>query len=120
MNLQILRMSALALSAFFLAACGGSSDNASPGSVVIIQEVERDPPPDPDPEPEPEPEPEPPTDGTTTASVIPEGLQSVITDSGETASAAFDNRPVYSIDVSALTDGPTRPHRPPARQRLHL
>ena len=103
MNLQVLRMGALALSAFFLAACGGSSDNASPGSVVIIQEVERDPPPDPDPEPEPDPEP--PTDGTVTVSVIPEGLQSVITDSGETASAAFDNRPIYTIDISELTDG---------------
>ena len=104
MRLQILRMSALALSALFLVACGGSSDNASPGAVVIIQEVERDTPPDPDPDPDPDPPPRP-VDGTTTASVIPEGLQSVITDSGETASAAFDNKPIYTIDVSALTDG---------------
>ena len=107
MNLQLLRMSALALSALFLVACGGSSDNASPGSVVIVQEVERDPPPEPDPEPEPEPEP--PVDGTTTASVIPEGLQSVIADSGATASAAFENKPIYTIDVAGLSDGQLDP-----------
>lgn len=102
MNLQLLRMGALALSALFLVACGGSSDNASPGSVVVIQEVERDPPPT---DPDPDPDPEPPTDGTATASVIPEGLRSVITDSGNTASGAFDNKPIYSIDVAGLTDG---------------
>ena len=99
MNLQLPRMGALALGAFFLVACGGSSENASPGSVVTIQVVEPDPPPD------PEPEPEPPVDGTATASVIPEGLRSVIADSGSTASAAFENKPIYTIDVSGLADG---------------
>ena len=103
MNLQLLRMGALALGALVLVACGGSSDNASPGSVVIVQEVERDPPPEP--EPDPEPGPEPPVDGTTTASVIPEGLRSAIADSGATASSAFGNRPIYTIDVAGLTDG---------------
>ncbi|MDE0064114.1 MAG: hypothetical protein OXP09_16920 [Gammaproteobacteria bacterium] len=99
MNLQLPRMGALALGALFLVACGGSSENASPGSVVTIQEVEPDPPPD------PEPETDPPVDGTATASVIPENLRSVIADSGSTASAAFENRPIYTIDVSGLADG---------------
>ena len=107
MNPQLLRKAALALGALFLVACGGSSDNASPGSVVVVQEVERDPPPPP-PAPEPDPDPEP-DGGTSTASVIPEGLQSVITDSGETAGAGFGNRPIYAIDVAALTDGQLDP-----------
>ncbi len=107
MRVQLSKMGTLALVAFFLAACGGSWENASPGSVVIVQEVERDPPPDPDPEPNPDPEP--PTNGSTTASVIPEALRSVIADSGETASAAFDNKPIYTIDVSKLANGQLDP-----------
>ena len=105
-GIALLRMGALALGALFLVACGGSSDNASPGSVVVIQGVERE---QPAPDPEPAPEPQTPTDGTTTASVIPQALQSVITDSRETASMAFDNKAVYTIDVSALTDGQLDP-----------
>ena len=108
MNLQLLRMGTLALSGLFLVACGGSSDNASPGSVVVIQEVEREPPPDPDPDPDPDPEPDP-TEGTETVSVIPQGLQSVVTDSGETASSAFENKPIYTIDATGLTDGQLDP-----------
>ena len=109
MNLQLPRMGVLALGALFLAACGGSSDNASPGAVVIVKEVEGDPPPDPDPDPEPEPDSGAVADGTATSSVIPESLQSIIADSGETASAAFDNRPIYSIDVKALANGQLDP-----------
>ena len=104
MILQLPRMSALALGTFFLVACGGSSDNASPGAVVVVQEVQRDPPPPPSPDPDPDPEPGP-GDGTTTASVIPAGLQSVITDSGDTAGAGFGNKPIYAIDVAQLIDG---------------
>ncbi len=107
MNLRLLKMGALALGALFLVACGGSSDNASPGSVVVIQEVEREQPPDP--QPDPEPQQQPPPDGATTASVIPAGLRSIIANSGETASMAFDNKPIYIIDVTALTDGQLDP-----------
>ena len=43
MNPQLPRMGALALGTFFLVACGGSSDNASPGAVVVVQEVREGP-----------------------------------------------------------------------------
>ena len=85
------RIAVLSIAAALLAACGGSSDNASPGSVVV--EVEVEPPPDfgarpPNPEPEPEPEPGP-GDGMTVATVIPAHLESAITDSGTTADSGF-------------------------------
>ena len=103
------RIAVLAAAAALLAACGGSSDNVSPGSVVI----------------------EVPGgggdggsdggdggtdggagdggDGTRVASVIPDRLRSVITDSGATADAGFSSRPIYTIDVSALTGGALDP-----------
>ena len=58
------------------------------------------------------------SDGDTVASVIPTRLENVITASGETASAAFDNKPIYTIDVSE--DLRPRSRRTGARQRLHL
>ncbi len=103
--LHLLRLGALALATLVLAACGGSSVNVSPGSVVVEVVVagggddddddgegndggddggERD-------------------DGgddTVVATVIPTSLDSVVVDSGETAGAAFDNKPIYTIDVS--------------------
>ena len=99
---DICRIAVLSIAAALLAACGGSSDNASPGSVVV--EVEVQPEPEPDPEPDPEPGPEP-GDGQTVATVIPAHLESAITDSGTTADSAFGGKPIYTIDVSALAGG---------------
>ncbi len=111
MNLLLLRMGALALGALFLVACGGSSDNASPGAVVVVREVERTNPDPANPDPaNPDPaDPDPPANGTTTASVIPERLRSIITDSGATASMAFGNKPIHTIDVEGLTAGQLDP-----------
>ena len=84
-----------------LAACGGSSDNRSPGSIVVEVPVECDdcggggnpPPVDPN---------EPPDGGDTIASVIPADLEAAISASGESAP---DGREIYNIDVSQLPDG---------------
>ncbi len=104
------RIAVLSIAAALLAACGGSSDNASPGSVVVEVEVEPPPTSEPPPAPEPEPEPEPgPGDGTTVATVIPAHLESAITDSGTTADAGFGGKPIYTIDVSALDGGALDP-----------
>jgi hypothetical protein len=97
----------LVLGSLVLAACGGGSDNASPGSVVVEVPVECD-------------------DcgggdgggddgggtgggGQTNPSTIPAALNSVITDSGTTASTAFANLPIFTIDVTALTGGALDP-----------
>ena len=102
------RIVVLSLAAALLAACGGSSDNASPGSVVV--EVEVQPPPAPEPEPQPEPEPEPePGDGLRVTTVIPAHLESAIVDSGATADPGFAGKPIYTIDVSALEGGALDP-----------
>ncbi len=94
-----------------LTACGGSGDNASPGSIVVEVEVDgggdsgdggdggdgdggdggSG------------------GDGTVTDSLIPAALASVISDTGETASAAFGARPIFRIDVSALSGGAVDP-----------
>ncbi len=108
------RAALLAFSALGLAACGGGSSNSSPGSVVV--EVPGG------------------TGGgttgggttgggttgggttgggggggTTVASVIPTALESVITDSGVTAGVAFASKPIFTVDVSALTSGQLDP-----------
>ncbi|MEZ5596119.1 MAG: hypothetical protein R3E84_06950 [Pseudomonadales bacterium] len=89
-----------------LSACGGGSSNASPGAVVVTVPVDNSgnnnggg------------------TDngggnnngggntGNTVSSTIPSALASVITDSGTTTSAAFGSKSIYTIDVSALTNG---------------
>ncbi len=94
MNLHdLLGLSALAVAALLLAACGGSSENASPGSVVVEVPVEGG-------EDDDDDDGGGDSDGDTVASVIPTRLENVITASGETASAAFDNKPIYTIDVS--------------------
>ena len=107
------RIGILAAAALLLAACGGSSENASPGAIVVEVPVpdgggggntggggdsgddDDDTGTD--------------DDGTTVATVVPASLESVIVDSGETASATFGNRPIRTINVSALTDGAIDP-----------
>ena len=103
---DLCRIAVLFVAAALMAACGGSSENVSPGSVVV--EVEVQPPPAPEPEPEPKPEPEP-GDGSTVATVIPAHLESAITDSGTTADSGFGGKPIYRIDVSALAGGALDP-----------
>ena len=104
------KVAALAAVCLILAACGGSSDNASPGSVVVQVEV--------------------PatggggtggggtggggtggggTGGSQTPTVIPAALNTVITDSGNTTAASFGSKPIFTIDVSALTNGELDP-----------
>ena len=79
----IAKFSLLTLSALVLGACGGSNENASPGSVVIVKEVPVD---GGDPG-----DPGDPGDGGGTGpvvdSVIPASLSDVIVDTGDTASA---------------------------------
>ena len=102
------RIAWLSIAALLLSACGGSSDNVSPGSVVV--EVPVQPPPDPDPEPDPDPDPDPqPGGGSTVATVIPAHLEAAIADSGTTADAGFGGKPIYTIDVSALPGGALDP-----------
>ena len=106
MNLsRILKLSAVAPIAAVIGACGGSSENASPGSVVVEVPVVTDggsknknterggsg------------------TEGDKVATVIPASLRSIISDSGTTASAAFANKPIYTIDVSATNNGAIDP-----------
>ena len=93
---RLVKATALAAGALFLAACGGSSENASPGAVVVEVPVYVDGGDDDDDGSED------PGDGATVASVIPAALDSVVSDSGETASAAFGNRPIYTVDVSGV------------------
>lgn len=100
------RAVALVMSSLALTACGGSSDNASPGSVVV----------------------EVPASGggggggtggggsgggggtgVDVPSVIPAALSAVITDSGNTAAASFGGKPIFTIDVSVLTNGELDP-----------
>ena len=105
------RIAALWFAALLLAACGGSSQNASPGALVVEVPVEGgdddgddgdsgDEGDDGDPGDGGDGD-----DGTTVATVIPAQLQSAITDSGQTADAGFGGKPIYTISVTALTDG---------------
>ena len=105
--LCLLRLGALALAAAFVAACG-SSENVSPGSVVVEVPVEGggsdggsgdDDDGDDDGS----------GGGTATASAIPSALSDVIADSGETAGARFDGKPIYTIDVGATANGAIDP-----------
>ena len=105
---DLCRFAVLSIAVALLAACGGSSDNVSPGSVVVDVEVQPPPAPEPDPEPEPDPGPEP-GDGSTVATVIPAHLESAIRDSGARADSGFGGKPIYTIDVSALQGGALDP-----------
>ena len=95
------RIGLLAAAAFVLAACGGSSENASPGSVVVEVPVYVGGGDDDDDDDDDDDTGDTGTDdGTSVATVIPAALESVIADSGETAGAAFGSKPIYTIDVS--------------------
>ena len=114
MNLPpALQLGGLALVAALIGACGGSSKNASPGSVVVEVPVagaggggsdgggdaggggDGDGGTG--------------SGGNTVASAIPASLADIIVDSGATASAAFANKPIYTIDVSATENGAIDP-----------
>lgn len=99
------RTTALVLGALVMSACGGGSDNASPGSVVVEVPVTNPgggtPPPV-----------TPPVSGgggQTNPSTIPAALNAVITDSGDTAATAFGSLPIFTIDVGQLTGGALDP-----------
>ncbi len=79
-----------------LTACGGSSSNVSPGTIVIPPDGGTDPNEPVDPQP-----PLPPV-GDNVASIIPASLTTAIYDSGDTAPGG---KPVYIIDVAALPGG---------------
>ena len=98
--IHLLRLGAVAVVACILAACGGSSENASPGSVVVEVPVYVGGDDDDDDDGDDDTGTEEPVDETSVATVIPTALESVISNSGETAGAAFGNRPIYTIDVS--------------------
>ncbi len=115
--LHLWRLSVVAGMALLLGACGGSSENASPGAVVVEVPVAggggggggtggggdggddgdssgsgsgND-------------------DGATVATVVPPRLANIIADSGETASAAFGGRAIHTIDVGGLDGGAVDP-----------
>ena len=81
---DLCRIAVLSFAPTLLAACGGASENVSPGSVVVEVAVQAPPAPEPEPEPQPEPR-----DGSTVATVIPAHLKSAIADSGTTADSGF-------------------------------
>ncbi len=114
-----------------LTACGGSSDNVSPGTIVVevpgpggdLTDSDGDGVPDVNDQCANTPAgefvnmdgcsesqldpggPTDPGDGDQVASVIPGSLSGVITDSGRTAGDEFGNRPIFVLDVSALPGG---------------
>lgn len=90
----------LALLVVSLAGCGGSSDNVSPGAIVVEVPVpcEGD---DCDDTDNPD-TPDRPGEGEAIASVIPARLEAAIRAAGETAR---DGREIYVIDVGALPGG---------------
>ena len=94
------RLVVIASVALVLAACGGSSQNASPGSVVVEVPVYVGGDDDDDDDDGDTGDTGDTDDGATVASVIPTALESVIADSGETAGPDFGNRPIVTIDVS--------------------
>jgi len=101
-RLQQFLLALCVASSLTLAACGGSSDNVSPGTIVI--------PPDNsgggDGDGTPGDGGGDGTGGNVVTSVIPSSLQDVITPSGETAK---DGREIYDIDVSKLPGGKLNP-----------
>ena len=105
MNSELLMKNTLVVAmTTVLAACGGSSDNRSPGSIVIEVPGAVNPPVEPPVEP-----PVTPPGGDAIASDIPARLDGVISDSGRIASDSFGRRPIYTIDVSALPNGQLDP-----------
>lgn len=96
---QVVKPAMIVAFTAFLAACGGSSENRSPGSIVVEVPVDGGgtPPTDPDTPPDP-----PPVDGDTVMSVIPDALQDAIAATGETTPGGKE---IYNIDVSQLPNG---------------
>ncbi|MEM1432719.1 MAG: hypothetical protein AAGG11_01545 [Pseudomonadota bacterium] len=94
-----------------LAGCGSSSDNASPGAVVVVEEVVVDP--------------DPGSGGggsggggtggggggtgTEVDTVIPDALNTAIVDSGTTTSAALGSKAIFTVDVAELAGGQLDP-----------
>jgi len=96
---QIVRPAMVIAFSAILAACGGDSDNRSPGSIVIEVPVDGGTPPvDPN-EPPIDP---PPGGGDTVVSIIPADLQNAIAATGETTPGGKE---IYNIDVSQLPNG---------------
>ena len=96
---QIVRPAIVIAFSVFLSACGGDSDNRSPGSIVVEVPVDGGTPPvDPN-QPPIEP---PPGGGDTVVSVIPADLQNAIAATGQTTPGG---REIYNIDVSQLPNG---------------
>ena len=93
------RQALMALFVLTLAACGGSSDNVSPGAIVVEVPVDCDEDCDDGDNGGGNP---PPGGGGTVPSVIPEALEGAIRPSGETAD---DGREIYVIDVTELPGG---------------
>ena len=103
--LHLWRLGVVAGMALLLGACGGSSENASPGAVVVEVPVagggggdggDADGSGGSD-------------DGATVDTVVPPRLANIIADSGETASAAFGGRTIHTIDVGGLDGGAIDP-----------
>jgi hypothetical protein len=106
MKSQLFWQLALAtLIALILAGCGGSSDNVSPGAIIVEVPVGGDGDGGGDSDGGGDGDGDGGGDGDTVASRIPVALESVITDSGEVSSAAFGSRPIYDIDVTVLPSG---------------
>ncbi len=101
---------ALTAAALLLASCGNDGSNVSPGSVVVVEEIIVD------------------SGGSggdgsgdgggdggdggagpVVDTVIPTALAGSITDSGETSSAEFGNKPIITIDVASLDGGQLDP-----------
>ena len=78
---QIVRPAIVIAFSVFLSACGGDSDNRSPGSIVVEVPVEGGTPPVDPTQPPIEP---PPGGGDTVVSVIPADLQNAIAATGQT------------------------------------
>ena len=96
---QLVKPATIAAFAVLLTACGGSSDNRSPGSIVVEVPVDNGGTPPPDPTPPTGP---PSAGDGAIASVIPDALRSAIAASGETTPGGKE---IYNIDVSQLPNG---------------
>lgn len=130
LNKKLWQRTMLVILTSLLAACGGSSDNVSPGSIVVevpgegggdltdsdsdgVPDVNDDCPGTPAGEfvnsdgcSESQLEPvRPPVEGDVVPSVIPDSLAGAITDSGRTAGSDFGSRPIFVVDVSELAGG---------------
>ncbi len=102
-SIRLLRLSALPLMALLLTACGGSSENVSPGSAVVEVPVSDGGGDDDDGDAGDEGDTSESDADAIVTSVIPANLGGVIFDSGETAGPGFGNKPIYKIDVAGIS-----------------